>query len=80
MLGIVFLVLLSCRLVLPNLVIVLLVVIFLSCSAEQDKKIRTRNTITNIGRTRQGNQDKKYNHQHTQNKTRKSGQEIQSPK
>jgi hypothetical protein len=32
-----------------------------------------------IGRTGQNNHDKKYNHQHRQNKTRKSGQEIQSP-
>jgi hypothetical protein len=35
--------------------------------------------FTNIGRTRQDDQDKKYNHQHRQNKTRQSGQEIQSP-
>jgi hypothetical protein len=45
--------------------------------AEQDRAIRTRNTITNIDRIRQDNQDKKYNYQHRQNKTGQSGQEIQ---
>ena len=48
-------------------------------SVEQDKTIRTRKTITKIGRTRQDNQDMKYNHQNRQNKTRQLGQEIQSP-
>jgi hypothetical protein len=56
-----------------------LVLSMLTTWVEQDKTIRTTNTISNIGRIRQRNQDKKYNHQHRQNKTRQSGQEIQSP-
>jgi hypothetical protein len=60
------------------LVIAFLVLIVLSCSL-QDKTIRIRNAITNIGRTRKDNQDRKYNQQHRQRKTRQVGQEIQSP-